>query len=56
MEKEPTPPCPRCPSERLVRVLANLLVCPNCEITFVETRNANNWVGKVELLPDVDNT
>ena len=44
--------CPRCLDEKLVRVLANLLVCPSCEITFIEKENVNNWVGRVELLDE----
>lgn len=29
--------CPNCINEELVQTLANLVVCPSCEITWVQT-------------------
>lgn len=62
MDKEPTPDmgtpeCPRCPSERLIKALGNLLVCPNCDVIFVLRDNVNDFVGRVELLDtELDNS
>ena len=43
--------CPQCIDEELVRSIGNLLVCPNCDVVFVEARNSSNWFDKpVEVL------
>lgn len=55
----PTPEldCPRCINERLVRAIGNLLVCPNCDVTFIEKRYVNNWLdGKVQVINETDLT
>jgi len=36
--------CPRCLNEKLVRALGNLLVCPNCDLTFVKEESTPEWV------------
>ena len=46
----------KCPRDRteLIKVMGNLLTCPECDIIFVEKHNVNDFVGKVEVLPDED--
>ena len=38
LELPPPNLCPRC-FEELIKVMANLLVCPQCDITLVEVPN-----------------
>lgn len=53
MEKAPQEEkCPRCPDEVLINVMANLLVCRACDITFVKREHVNNPTGPMELLPE----
>lgn len=42
----------KCPKDQteLVKALGNLLVCPYCDIVYIEKENVNNPVGRITLL------
>lgn len=42
--------CPHCVDERLVKSIGNLLVCPSCDVVFVEEGHTNDPVGRMELI------
>lgn len=42
--------CPRCIDETLARSVGNLLICPNCDVIFVEPSHVNNPVDRIQVL------
>jgi hypothetical protein len=45
--------CPRCIDERLIKALGNLLVCPSCDVVFVESKFVNHWLpNQIQVLPE----